>query len=131
MYTLTIESVFSAAHALSVSGVREPVHGHDWRVTAAIEGPELDNDGLLADFHTIKGSLDRITGDLNTTNLNEAVAFEGANPTAERVAQFIAESLHDAVDESLAPYARVAWVRVTESPGCACTYTLGGGPAGG
>ena len=123
MFTLTVESVFSAAHALSVSGVREQVHGHDWRVTAAVEGPELDNDGLLADFHTIKAALDGIVEPWNTANLNEAEAFDGVNPTAEHVAKTIAERLHEAIDGSLAPYARLAWVRVTESPGCACTYT--------
>ena len=61
MYHLTIETVFSAAHALSINGVRETVHGHDWRVTATIEGSVLDKDGLLCDFVLCAGNFHDLT----------------------------------------------------------------------
>ena len=48
MHAITVEADFSAAHALSIAGIREPIHGHDWHVTARLEGPTLDDDGLLA-----------------------------------------------------------------------------------
>jgi 6-pyruvoyltetrahydropterin/6-carboxytetrahydropterin synthase len=123
MYNLTIETVFSAAHALSINGVRETVHGHDWRVTATIEGGVLDNDGLLCDFHTVKEVLEDITGSMNNSDLNTHPAFAGRNASAEWVAKHIFDELHARLDEALAPHARVSSVRVTESPGCAATYS--------
>ena len=45
VYQLEIITHFSAAHAITMNGVVEPLHGHDWRVTAVIEGPELNADG--------------------------------------------------------------------------------------
>lgn len=123
MYHLTIETVFSAAHAISINGVRETVHGHDWRVTATIEGSVLDKDGLLCDFHTVKEVLEDITGSMNNSDLNAHSAFARCNASAELVAKHIFDELHARLDQSLAPHARVASVRVTESPGCAATYS--------
>lgn len=123
MYHLTIETVFSAAHAISIHGVRETVHGHDWRVTATIEGSVLDRDGLLCDFHTVKEVLEDITGLMNNSDLNAHPAFARSNPSAELVAKHIFDELHSRLVDALAPHARVASVRVTESPGCAATYS--------
>ena len=46
MYELSVESEFCAAHALLIKGVREPVHGHNFRVTLTLEAPSLDADAL-------------------------------------------------------------------------------------
>jgi len=123
MFSLTINTVFSAAHALSINGVRETVHGHDWNVTATVVGEKLDADGLLCDFHTVKDVLEDITGGLNSRDLNDHAAFADRNASAELVAKHIFDELHTRLDEALAPHARVASVRVTESPGCAATYS--------
>ena len=130
MFELTIESVFSAAHALAVAGVRETLHGHDWHVTATIAGESLDEDGLLCDFHTAKDALDQVTGEFNNRNLNETPPFcdddrEPVNPTAEQVARHIHTELSGRLNDSLAPNARITSVRVTESPGCSATYRAG------
>ncbi len=122
MYELTVEGVFSAAHAISIAGVRETVHGHDWRVTATVAGESLDDDGLLCDFHTVKQVLEDILGGMNNTDLNGHDAFRGRNASAEHVARHIFDALTLRVGASLAPFARVTAVRVTESPGCAATY---------
>jgi 6-pyruvoyltetrahydropterin/6-carboxytetrahydropterin synthase len=133
MHHITVESRFSAAHAIRIggpSGSLEPLHGHDWHVTATIEGRTLDHDGLLCDFHTIEDALREITSRFHNQNLNDLDPFRistasGAlNPTAELVARHIAEELSAAIDEALAPNARLASVRITEAPGCAATYTL-------
>ncbi len=123
MYLLTIHTVFSAAHALSINGVRETLHGHDWNVLATIGGEQLDDDGLLCDFHTVKDVLGDITGELNSRNLNDLAAFSERNASAELVAKHIFDELHARLDDALAPHARVISVRVTESPGCAATYS--------
>ncbi|QYU66529.1 6-carboxytetrahydropterin synthase [Leptolyngbya sp. 15MV] len=54
MYEIDVQAEFSAAHAIRIAGIVEPLHGHNWHVTATVVGPELDADGLLCDFHTIE-----------------------------------------------------------------------------
>lgn len=118
--------MFSAAHALVVGGVREALHGHDWRVTVRLEGDRLDEDGLLCDFHMVERSLREITGAWSNRNLNECPPFsEGSksvNPSAENVARVIAERLEAAIGSAIAGRARIESVRVTEAPGCAATF---------
>jgi len=118
VFELTVEAAFSAAHALVIQGEREPLHGHDWRVTAAVEGPELDQDGLLCDFHGVEGRLREITRTFHNRNLNDTPPFDDLNPSAEHVARWIADRLAPAVPDG----ARLSWLRVTEAPGCAATY---------
>jgi len=120
MYELTVKTEFCAAHSIVIAGAREPVHGHNWRITTTIEGPKLDADGLLCDFHAVEHALAVITAPLTNTDLNAIPPFDSLNPTAEHVARHIAERLAAALD--LPAGARVAAVRVTEAPGCAATY---------
>lgn len=123
MFELTVQTVFSAAHAIVIAGEREAVHGHDWHVTACLEGGDLDDDGLLVDFHAVEASLAEIIRPFRNASLNTTPPFDRVNPTAEEVARYIGVSLDRSV-RGLGGRARVAWVRVTEAPGCAATYRL-------
>ena len=125
MYELTLQAVFSAAHAIVISGQREAVHGHDWHVTVTLRGERLDDDGLLIDFHAVERGLQEVIAPFRNADLNATPPFDTVNPTAEHVARHIAEGL--------AAYlvrpggdgggrARVYACRVTEAPGCAATY---------
>jgi 6-pyruvoyltetrahydropterin/6-carboxytetrahydropterin synthase len=148
MYHLELSTHFSAAHALVIRGWREPLHGHDWHVTVRLEGPALDNDGLLCDFHHVLALLAEVVTPFQNANLNDAAPFSrGVNPSAEQVARHIAEALSERLEtrggnepkdvagsragesggpgvRTFAPLAsvRVASVRVTEAVGCAATY---------
>jgi len=136
VYALEINAHFSAAHAITMDGVVEPLHGHDWHVTVTIEGERLDGDGLLVDFHRLQGELAAVIGPFQNQNLNMVEPFSlGLNPTAELVARFIWQSLSDRLatwsqnqpkDHPRATPAprhpRVSRVRVTEAVGCAATY---------
>jgi 6-pyruvoyltetrahydropterin/6-carboxytetrahydropterin synthase len=126
MFELTVHTVFSAAHAIVIAGVREPLHGHDWHVTACVAGDALDAEGLLIDFHALEETLAAIVRPFRNANLNDTPPFDRANPTAENVARHIGETLAERT-HSIAPPprgVRVAWVRVTEAPGCAVTYRM-------
>ena len=80
MYQITVERDFCAAHALLIAGTREPIHGHNFRVTATISGERLDDDGLLCDFHTVNAVLKDICRPLVNADLNRVeVILE--NPT--------------------------------------------------
>ena len=118
MFELSVQRVFSAAHAIVAAGRREAVHGHDWRVTAVVAGDALDSDGLLCDFHELEGQIDRILAPFLNANLNETAPFDRVNPTAERMAQHIGESLAIALPKGV----RLKSLSVTEAPGCEATY---------
>jgi 6-pyruvoyltetrahydropterin/6-carboxytetrahydropterin synthase len=122
VHHLTIRTEFAAAHAIVMRGEREALHGHNWRVTATIEGERLDEDGLLVDFHLVESSLRDICGRLHNGNLNEIEPFDRVNPTAEHVAMHIAERLAAVVRERCPGGVRVRRVGVTEAPGCEAVY---------
>ncbi|MFM9958033.1 MAG: 6-pyruvoyl trahydropterin synthase family protein [Phycisphaerales bacterium] len=125
MFHLTIQAVFSAAHAIVIKGEREPLHGHNWRVRAVVEGPNLDSDGLLVDFHALERHLAEIIRPFHNRNLNDVAPFDRVNPTAEHVARHIATELarHLTSDrDATARAVRVLRVSVTEAEGCDATY---------
>jgi len=120
MYELSVQTVFSGAHALSVRGEREAVHGHDWHVTATVAGAELDADGLLVDFHELERVLAEIVRPWRNADLNGVPPFDRVNPSAENVARHIGTELERRMGTGSG--VRVESVRVTEAPGCAATY---------
>lgn len=124
MFQIVFNAEFCAAHAISIGGAREPVHGHNWRVEAVIEGETLDHDGLLCDFHTAQHVLREIVEPFDNNDLNSITPFDDTNPTAEHVAKHIGESLQNQLGDALAPNARVVSVSVTEAPGCRAVYLL-------
>ena len=119
MYELTIESRFSAAHAILIDGEPEPIHGHDWKVRVTLAGDTLDENGLLCDFHTVEEMVEEITGRFHNRHLNELAPFcDGVNPTAELVAKHIADRVLGSLPEDV----RLKHVQVTEAPKCTITY---------
>lgn len=118
MYELSIEAVFSAAHAITICGRREQLHGHDFHVTLTVGGDRLDADGLLCDFHVVEKLLREAVGVFHNRSLNETPPFDRVNPTAEHVARHIAEVL----SRGLPAGVRVVSARVTEAAGCAAVY---------
>lgn len=127
MYRLRIQGEFCAAHAITVAGEREPVHGHNWRVTLVVAGPTLDGDGLLVDFHALKGVMNDVLNALNNKDLNTIEPFRRLNPTAEHVARHIHESVRERAGALMPNTVRIESVEVTESPGCAAVYAPPGG----
>lgn len=121
-YAIEVETTFSAAHAIAVGGIRESVHGHNWRVVVTIAGTELDGDGLLCDFHTVESQLRDVVAAYHNRNLNEVPPFDKVNPTAELVAEHIGEEMRERLGTALAPQARVAKVSVSEAVGCVAVY---------
>ena len=119
MFEVSVESVFSASHQVILSdGKKEPVHGHDWKVTVTFAGNELDETGFLVDFIAAEKALSGIVEQLNHTSLNECPAMCGMNPSAEHVARIIGDYV--AGDKTVGhAFARI---NLTEAPGCSATY---------
>jgi 6-pyruvoyltetrahydropterin/6-carboxytetrahydropterin synthase len=118
MFELSVEREFCAAHAIVINGHREPIHGHNWRVKVVVAGTQLDSNGLLCDFHIIERAIDQVIAPFHNQHLNEVAPFDRVNPTAEHVAQKIAEGLKGNVPRS----AKLQSVSVSEAPGCVATY---------
>ncbi len=120
MYELSIDSAFSAAHAIVIEGEREPRHDHDCGDTVVVAGDELDEEGLLCDFHVIERHVRRILEPFENADLNRTPPFDLINPTAEHVARHIAEQLAPALPAGIT----VQRVSVTEAPGCRATFRV-------
>ena len=124
MFEIIVENKFPAAHALrNYKGATEPIHGHNWRSEVTLEGPKLDDCGLLADFIEVKAWLDEIIGRLDHKFLNETPPFDQVNPSAENIAKFIGDQM-SGVLKSKSPSApvNVALVRVWETDHCSAVY---------
>jgi len=122
MYELSVQRVFSAAHAVVMGGQRETSHSHDWRVTAVVSGDRLDGDGILCDFHALERQLKEVLRPLENANLNRTPPFDEVNPTAEHIARHIAGALAALLADGTA----VKSVSVMEAPGCTATYRMDG-----
>nr|WP_318716290.1 6-carboxytetrahydropterin synthase QueD [uncultured Treponema sp.] len=93
MYEVRVEADFAAAHFLKdYHGKCENLHGHNYKVYAHVRGDRLDEGGMLLDFTELKASLRKICGLLDHKNLNDFDCFK-QNPSAERIASFIAENI--------------------------------------
>ena len=56
-YRISIRHNFETAHRLSSPGAPpkcQSIHGHSWWATVTIEGPELDEEGMLVEFGAFK-----------------------------------------------------------------------------
>jgi 6-pyruvoyltetrahydropterin/6-carboxytetrahydropterin synthase len=127
VYEITIEDEFCAAHAIVIRGEREPVHGHNWKVSVTVAGERLDGDGLLIDFHALERLVRQINAPFRNRDLNVTSPFDRTNPTAELVARHIADRVAAGLGKGSPGSGgtsdiRVLSVRVTEAPGCSVTY---------
>jgi 6-pyruvoyltetrahydropterin/6-carboxytetrahydropterin synthase len=118
MYRVKIIKNFSSAHNLrGYEGNCEKLHGHNWKVEAALKGDKLDNVGMLVDFRVLKRALNAILDDLDHKYLNEHEAFTVINPTSENIAKYIFETLEVTFPNM------VDSVTVWESDDAAATYS--------
>ena len=93
MYEVRVEADFAAAHFLKdYHGKCENLHGHNYKVYAHVRGDRLDEGGMLLDFTELKGALRKVCGQLDHKNLNDYDFFL-QNPSAERIATYIAENI--------------------------------------
>jgi 6-pyruvoyltetrahydropterin/6-carboxytetrahydropterin synthase len=90
MLTVSVETNFWASHRLTLpDGSKEPVHSHNFSVTAEVAGQKLSNMGLVMDFHRLKAMLDDIVSEFDNVPLDSIDYFKPVNSTAENVAKYI------------------------------------------
>lgn len=98
IYEITKMFTFSASHQLSGLHPGHPCsrcHGHNYRVTASIASPRLDETGMVLDYANLKTFGAWIDDHLDHQHLNDVL--DGLNPTAEHLAEYLAGVLIDTV----------------------------------
>ncbi|WP_034643678.1 6-pyruvoyl trahydropterin synthase family protein [Desulfovibrio inopinatus] len=121
IFTLTVESDFSAGHALrNYEGACESMHGHNFLVEATVEGETLQPDTeILLDFKELKFVLGNVLSKLDHKVLNDVGYFRSHNPSSENLARFIYWELGKLLDNH--PVSLVS-VSVSENKGKKATY---------
>lgn len=139
MFTISTETTFTASHQLALtdpSGIqqrpcqgpqsqkfsesqKEPLHCHNWVVTAAASAKELDQRGYVIDFGRFKAMLEEITAPFNNTQLEQLEYFQRKSSTAENLAKYIYDKLTLLLPSQL----RLDYIKVTEVPGSLAKYS--------
>jgi len=119
MFTISVETHFWASHQLLLpDGSKEPLHHHNWLVTAEVGSDTLNDMAVVMDFHELKQMLDNIAADFSNKSLNETGGFQQNNPSAENVAKYIYDKLRMELHEGV----KLRNVKVVEQPGCSAKY---------
>lgn len=130
MYKVTKYFDFEAAHHLeNYKGKCSNIHGHSYRVAVTFVGNQLDEVGMLIDFHRIKILATKYIMDkYDHTDLNQSmnmVTTWGKNPTAENMAESFFHSFVDAIAgiETYRRDVRVDNVKVWETKDSYATFS--------
>jgi 6-pyruvoyltetrahydropterin/6-carboxytetrahydropterin synthase len=121
MFELSITADFEAAHYIpNYPGKCSRLHGHNWRIEVCVSGQQLDQLGMVIDFHDLKTEVSKVTAKLDHYYLNEIQPFSSLSPTAENIAKFIYDELNSL--PGITAKAKIRFVKVWESPNAAVTY---------
>ena len=145
---------FAAAHMATFRGGCEPLHGHNYRVTVEVEG-DLAEDAWVLDFGELKQLTSAVIGQLDhrfilqraSTALeiiecaerwevrfgeatyvfprSDVAALPIDNTTAERLAEWVAGQLLEALRSRGATNVRNLSIGIEEMPGQSGWYTVG------
>ena len=119
MFTISVETHFQASHQLTLpDGSKEPVHNHDWAVTASLSSEKLNNMGVVMDFQELKAMVDKTVAGFDNTALESIVYFQRNNPSAENIAKYIYDKLRNELPEGV----KLRSIRVVEEPGCSAKF---------
>lgn len=125
MFELKVKTRFAGAHQLTMVGQKcENLHGHNWHVEVCVKGEQLNSAGVLADFGDIKKAVRAVVDkELDHKFLNELPAFNGEQPTSERIAVYIAQRVQSYLETSLDENVKVSKVMAWESDDACAIYT--------
>ncbi len=113
MYTVSVSRACIAQHYLTVPdpGPEGTLHSHRFDVEVSFRGPTLNEYGYLVDIDAVIDALETVVDGVRDRTLNDLSAFEGVNPSAERLAEHVGDRLLDRLDPE--PASELA-VRVRE-----------------
>ena len=119
MFSISAERHFQASHQLTLpDGSKEPVHSHNWVVTANLSSEKLNNMGVVMDFREHQEMIDKTVAGFHNKALESIDYFQQNNPSAENIAKYIYEKLLIELPEGV----KLQNVRIVEEPGCSATF---------
>jgi len=119
MFTISAERHFRASHQLILpDGSIEPVHYHDWVITASLSSERLNNMGVVMNFQELQAMIDKTVAGFDNKALESIGYFQQNNPSAENVAKYIYEKLRIELPEGV----KLRNIRVVEEPGCSAKF---------
>lgn len=125
MFQVSVEETFSSGHALrGYKGKCENTHGHNYRVQVTLEGPQLDNIGLLVDFTQLKEVMRGVIKRLDHQFINYLEPFTTVNPSAENMAKYFYDEISGKLKD-LPPGAKVSDVIIWETDTSMAKYRPG------
>jgi len=114
-WVLHSSAEFDATHALvTYMGRPEAPHPHRWRVAIMVGVDRLNDEGYALDFHRVHALLASVVEPLDGGDLNSHPEIGRPSPTAERLAEVVAEQLAASCREL---GGRLLEVSVWEGPG--------------
>ena len=120
MFELMIEEFFSAAHRLrNIKGVKEKIHGHNWKIQLYILSKNLTPNGISIEFGELKKELRGLIDPLDRSFINEVFPFTEINPTSENLSKWIYDTLSKRLDTEDLEVSRIV---VSEVEGVSATY---------
>ena len=119
MFTISVETNFWASHQLVLlDGSKEPVHHHNWLVSADVSSDKLNSMAVVMDFQELKAMVDDIVSEFDKMALNEITYFRQNNPSAENVAKYIYEKLRAKLPKGV----KLQNIKVVEELGCSAKF---------
>ena len=119
MFAVTVQTSFTARHQLTLpAGEKEALHEHNWVVRSAVAAENLDETGLVIDFHWLEAKIKEVTSPLDGARLEELACFKDINASAENVAKYI----YDRVEPLLPGRVKLQYVEVCEAANCLAKY---------
>jgi 6-pyruvoyl-tetrahydropterin synthase len=93
-WVLHSRAEFEATHALTLYlGEPEAPHSHSWQVAIRVGTDALNAEAYALDFHQVHAMLAEATSPLDGSDLNRHPEIGTPSPTAERLAEHLAEVL--------------------------------------
>ena len=119
MFIVSVETHFWASHQLTLAdGLKEPLHRHNWAVTADVSSDKLNSMGLVMDFCRLTAMVDKTIAEFDNIPLDRIDYFQRNNSSAENVAKYIYEKLRTKLPEDV----NLQSIRVVEEPGCSAKF---------
>jgi len=119
MFTISVETHFRASHQLALpDGSKEPLHYHDWVVTANLSSNKLDSMGFVMDFCRLKAAVNKTIAEFDNIPLDSIDYFQRNNSSAENVAKYIFDKLKPKLPGGV----KLRSIRVVEEPGCSAEF---------
>jgi 6-pyruvoyltetrahydropterin/6-carboxytetrahydropterin synthase len=120
MFTIKVQTQFRASHQLTLpDGSKEPLHHHNWAVTANVSSDKLDSTGLVMDFGQLKALVEKTVTEFDNAHLDSIDYFRQNNPSAENMAKYI----FDRLEPELPSGVKLRSIKVVEEPGCSAKFS--------